>query len=619
MSHTHPDLLPDDARGWIAAVRQGSMSRRSLLRRSLALGLTAPVIAQVLAACGGDDDDDATTEPTAGTAAEPTATTAAAPAATATTATEPAAEGGGGGMLRIDQWQAPTILNPHLSTGYKDYDAARIAYETLADFDQDGNPEAMLAAEFPTVANGGVSEDGMSVTWTLRSGVVWHDGTPFTAEDVRFTWQYATNAEVGAVTGSVFAPVSDVEVIDDTTVTVHFAEPNPAGFEIFTGRNGMIIPKHIFEEFMNAEARNAPANLTPVGTGPFKVTEFRPGDVVLYERNEMYWDPGKPYFDQVELKGGGDATASARAVLQTGEADFAWAVAGDAAVLAEMEQSGAGLRIKSLNITGDRVAIQFADPNTETDGARAEPGTLHPLFQHLAARQAIAYCIPRDVLAENVYGSGAVPTSNNLAAPARFASPNTQWEYDIEKAKASLAESGVEPGKLLFQTSQSAARQNTQAVIKQELDKLGFEVELKAIDPAVFFSSDVGNPDTYTKFYADLEIFTYAPDSLYPINYMDRYRSDKANAKANNWSNRNVTRYQNPEYDALHDQAKVEMDPDKQNELFIAMNDLSVADVAEIPLVISGGGGAASTRLVGNTPTPWTGPYHDIKDWKWND
>jgi len=629
-----------------ASALAGRYSRRQVLKRATALGLSAPVIAGLLAACGGDDDDDA--DPTNTTAsgsdqpasteaaAEPTATeesededepsptteddeepTEASAEPTATEAAAPATEAGGGGLLRILQWQAPTILNPHLSTGYKDYDAARIAYQPLADFDLEGNGTPVLAAEFPTVANGGVAEDGMSVTWTLREGVTWHDGTPFTSKDVRFTWEYATDIETGAVTAGAFSSVADIETPDDYTVVVNFKDSNPAGFEVFTGRNGMIIPEHIFRPQMGADARNAPENLMPVGTGPFVVREFRPGDVILYDRYEGYWEQGKPYFDEIELKGGGDALSATRAVLQTDEADWAWGAGGDPKVLAELEREGRGIIVRAGGITGDRVAIQFADPNAEVNGARAEPGTNHPLFQHRDVREAIALIIPRDVLADEVYGNGAVPTSNNLAAPTKFASPNTSWEYNVERAKELVsAHPDVNGYQMLFQTSITSTRQNAQQVIKAGLEQLGFSVELKAVDASVFFSSDAGNPDTYTKFYADLEIFTYAPDSLYPINYMTRYHSSGICQQSNSWAGLNVTRYNNPEYDSLHDQARVEMDPDRQVELFIAMNDLSVEDVVEIPLVISGGGPAAANRLTGYAVTPWTSNYHDIQNWR---
>ena len=639
-----PTITPDTVENLLASARAGVFTRRDVLKRGLALGLTAPIVAQLLAACGAEDDGDETPEDSGATS--PTATPVAeeeddpteAPAddedeedeETPESGPEPTAaeaedeeEPAGDDvqrtpLLRIVQWQAPTILNPHLSTGYKDYDAARIAYETLADFDAEGNPIPKLAEEFPTLENGGIAEDGMSVTWKLRQGVTWQDGEPFTSDDVKFTWEYSSNPETGAVTAAHFSAVESIDTPDDYTVTINFAEQNPAGFEVFTGRNGMVIPRHIFEEYSGANSQDAPANLKPVGTGPYIVREFRPGDVVLYDRNPNYWDAPKPYFDGVELKGGGDSLSATRAVMQTAEADWAWGAGGERAVMEELARTATeGVLVSTpTGVGGDRVAVQFANPNEEVDGARAEPSTQHPLFQYKAAREAIALCIPRDVIVEQIYAPGAFVETNNLAAPSRFASPNTTWEFDPEKARQLLDEAGLTPGKLVYQTSISANRQKVQDVIKSHLESIGFEVELRAIEAATFFSADVGNPDTYTKFYADLETFTYVPDSLYPIGYMRRYHSAHAASKANDWTGPNVVRYQNPEYDALHDQARVEMDPDRQNELFIQMNDISVNDYTEIPIVNGGGNAAASAKLTGYNITPWTSNYHDIANWR---
>jgi peptide/nickel transport system substrate-binding protein len=620
----------------------GSLSRRAVLKRAAALGLSAPVIAGLLAACGDDDDDDggdatattgataptATTsgsgaasptaasgEPTAttGQAAEPTATTGQAAEPTATS--EPAAQAGGGGLLRLLWWQAPTILNPHLSTGTKDFDASRVCLEPLADFDSDGNMLLVLAAEEPSVANGMVSEDGTSVTWKLREGVKWHDGEDFTADDVVFTWQYASNPDTAAVTVGNFRTVTSVEAVDDLTVMVTFAQANPAWFDVFTGPNGMILPEHVFADFVGSASRDAEANLMPIGTGPFKVREFRPADVVLYDINPDYWDAGKPFFDEVEMKGGGDAQAAARAVLETDEADWSWNIQVEPQILDAMSSGGAGTVLSNPGTSAERIMINFADPNAEVDGARAEPSTVHPIFQYKEARNAIALAIQRDVVAEQLYGAGGVATANNLNAPGRFASPNTSWSYDLEAAKALLDSVGITGGNLLYQTSINSVRQKTQEIVKQDLEQLGFSVELKSVDAAVFFASDPGNPDTYPHFYADIEMYTNGPSSPYPITWADRYRSDEIAQKSNEWAGTNITRYNNPEFDALHDQAQVELDPDKQAELFIAMNDLSVNDFVEVPIVFRANVACVGGDITGYAPTSWASDIYDIKNW----
>jgi len=638
--------MSDPSRGFARLqddVLNGRLDRRQVLKRGAMLGLSAPVIAGLLAACGGDDDEEtpeaaATTAPAgqatqAPAAASPTeaeaeATEAPAEAteapaeASPTEAEQAAGPAGGGGLLRLLWWQAPTIMNPHLSTGTKDFDASRLVYEPLADFDSDGNGIPSLAVEMPSLENGGVSEDGLTVTWKLRDGITWHDGEPFTADDVVFTWEYASDEATAAVTIGNFATVESVEAVDDTTVKITFTQQNPAWFDVFTGPNGMILPRHVFGDYVGEKSRDAEANLAPVGTGPFKINEFRPGDVVLCDRFEDYWDAGKPFFDSVEMKGGGDAQGAARAVLQSGEADWSWNIQAEPQILNEMAEGGVGIIVSGPGSSAERIMINFADPNTEVDGARSEPSTEHPIFKNKDARNAIALSIQRDVVAEQLYGEGSSAelgkaTSNNLNAPGRLVSPNTTWEYNLDKAKELLANVPEAAGyKLLYQTSINSVRQKTQEIVKQSLEQVGFSVELKSVDSAVFFSSDAGNPDTYPHFYSDLEMYTNGPSSPYPITWAERYRTDEIASKANSWAGTNITRYNNPEFDKLHDQARVEMDPAKQVELFVAMNDLSVNDFVEVPIVHRASVACAAKSLTGYVGTNWSSDVYDIKNWK---
>jgi peptide/nickel transport system substrate-binding protein len=620
----------------------GMLNRRQVLKRAAALGLSAPIIASLLAACGDDDDEEPTPAPATGqtpaTGAEPTPEPAdetpdvdddddedetptpgmeATPAAEATPDdSTPAGEAGGGGRLELLWWQAPTILNPHLAQGTKDFDASQVCLEPLANFNSQGDLVPYLAAEIPSLDNGDVAEDGMSVTWRLREGVKWHDGEDFTAEDVRFTWEFISNEETTATTFGTYAPVSDVEVVDDYTVTIRYREQNPAWFDQFVGPNGMVLPMHVFEDYVGGEARNAPANLDPIGTGPFRVTDFRPADVVLYDRFEDYWDEGKPYFDSVEMKGGGDSAAVARAVLQTEEGDWAWNIQVEPQILTQMAQGGAGQVVSWPGASAERIMVNFADPREEVDGAFSEPSTDHPIFQYKEAREAIAHAIQRDVIAEQLYGDGGVATSNNLNVPERFVSPNTSWEFNLERAQELLDEVGVTEGTLVFQTSINSVRQKTQDIIKEALEQLGFEVQLKTVDAAIFFSSDAGNPDTYGHFYADLEMYTNGPSSPYPIAWAERYRSDQIASQENSWSGTNITRYNNPEFDVIHDQARVELDPDRQAELFIQMNDMSVMDFAEIPIVHRAAVATVANSLSNYDPATFMSDVYDIKNWR---
>ena len=620
MSDRSPEL--DQLRD---AVFAGRLNRRQVLKRSAALGLSAPVVAALLAACGGED---ATSTPapaaTATTAAPSGAATAPAessPTEAAPQATEaPVGERGGSGQARLLYWQAPVILNPHLANGTKDFHASRVCLEPLADFATDLSPILFLAAEYPSIENETLAEDGTWVVWKLREGVKWHDGEDFNADDVLFTYEYVTNEENATTTIGAYETIDTVEKVDDYTVRVNFKEPNPAWFDPFTGSYGMILPEHVYKDFQGSESRNAPANLDPTGTGPFSVREFRPGDVCLYDMFPDYWDPGKPHLDSIEMKGGGDAQGAARAVLQSSEADWAWNLQVEPAVLAEMEGAGVGT-IDVLPGQGtEQLMINQSDPNTEVDGQRSHFGTPHPVFADVRARKALALACQRDVIAEQLYGKAGVAATNQYDVPEKFTNPDLTWEYNLDEAKALLDEMGFSGADIVYQTSINSVRQKTQEIIKQSLEQLGFSVQIKSVDAAVYFSTDQGNPDTAGKFYADLEMHTNGSDP-YPATWFQRYRTDQIAQKENAWASDNYFRYSNPEFDKMHDQCRIEMDPDAQVTLFQDMMKLvTETDVVEVPLVNRFNTAAKANRVKGYTGSAWaSNPIHDLKNWTLED
>lgn len=342
----------------------------------------------------------------------------------------PVTNSSAGETLRLLYWQAPTILNPHLAQGSKDFEASRIVYEPLASHDKDGKLVLFLAAEEPTLENGGIAKDGKSVTWKLKQGIKWSDGQPFTAADVVFTYKFLSNPAVGATTSANYEVVKSVEAIDDYTVKVNFQSPNPAWSLPFVGLNGMIIPRHIFEKFNGSNAREAPGNLIPVGTGPYKVGEFKPGDTIIYEANSVFREANKPFFKRVELKGGGDATSAARAVLQTGDVDYAWNLQVEAPILKQLEAAGKGRLDISFGSFLERITINHTDPNKQTkDGERSSTEFPHPFFQDIKVRQAFNYAIDRDTINQQLYGSSGRPAANILLAPEIYNSPNTKYEF----------------------------------------------------------------------------------------------------------------------------------------------------------------------------------------------
>ena len=529
-------------------------------------------------------------------------------------------------VLRLLYWQAPTTLNPHLSTGSKDKEASHIILEPLAAYNEAEELEPILAAAIPTLENGGVSEDNSSITWTLREGVMWSDGTPFTAEDVVFTYEFISHPDTGAVSAEDYAQIERIEALDDLTVRITFRQPTPALYQPFSGTGGMILPKHIFQDYVGTRSRSAPGNTQPVGTGPYQAVEFRPGDIIIYEPNPNFrGEP--PFFQRVELKGGGDAISAARAVLQTGDADFAWNILAEPAVIQNLVTGGQGQMSYVFKPTMEIIFLNFSDPNREVDGQRSNANAPHPFLSEKPVRQAISLAIDRSAITEQLYGRAGEMATNFIVAPAKYVSPNTTYEFNLEKAAALLDQAGwadtnnngirdkngVEM-RLLFSTSVNPVRQKTQEIVKQNLESIGMQVELKTVDASVYFGDPV-NPDSNDTFYADLQMYAWTSDHPEPDATMSLYTCDQIAQKENQWSKGNVSRYCNPEYDALYDQLRQELDPERRRELLIAMNDLLIEDVALIPLVHRSSPHALSNSLNGIRFTPWDSSTWKVGGW----
>jgi peptide/nickel transport system substrate-binding protein len=586
-------------RSLVALVKAGKMSRRVFVRKMVELGLTAPLASQMLAYAG-------------------------VAAAQSTSEYKPTRRGGGG-ALKLLWWQGPTLLNPHFAVGTKDQEASRIFYEPLAGWDADGNLVPMLAAEIPDLENGGLARDGMSVTWKLKPNVRWHDGKPFTADDVVFTSEYAADPATAAVSISSYKDAK-VEKIDPLTVRVRFAKPTPYWANAFVGWRGMIIPRHLFEPFKGDKSRDAPANLKPVGTGPYRFVSFNPGDLVTGELNRDYHVPNRPHFDTIEMKGGGDAVSAARAVLQTGEYDFAWNIQVEDEILLRLEKAGKGRVEIDRGGNMEHIQLNGTDPWTEVDGERSSTKTRHPLLSDPGVRQALALLVDRASVQEHIYGRTGVLTGNFLNYPERYRSNNTKWEFNIEKANQLLEAGGWKRGpdgirakggrklRLVYQTSINAPRQKTQAVVKQACQKAGIEVELKSITASVYFSSDVANPDTYSKFYCDLQMYNVLMNEPDPEFFMSQFVSWEIASKENKWQGRNITRWHSEEYDKVFRAAEGELDPVKRAALFIRMNDLVCSDHAVIPVVNRPKVEALANKL--HAPgSGWDNDLWNLKDW----
>lgn len=540
------------------------------------------------------------------------------------------AERGASGQLNIIYWQAPSILNPYLSGGTKDIESSSLVLEPLANYNPAGEMIPTLAAGIPTLENGGVSGDLKSITWKLKPGVVWSDGTPFTAADVVFTGEYCLHPEGGCNAASNFNDVETIEALDDLTVKITFSVAKPFPYGPFVGATSPIVQKAQFADCMGARAPECTEqNFGPIGTGPFKVTAFKANDVSTYEMNERYHQEGKPHFSSVLLKGGGDTASAVRSVLETGEFDYAWNAQVEPEILRRMEAKGKGRVIASFGSLVERLMVNFTNPDPALGDERATAKHPHPFLTDRAVTRAMSLAIDRGILVDAGYGAAGEVTCNVLPAPAAYASTNNDWckTQDIVEANRLLDEAGYAHGadgvrekdgvrlSVLYQTSTNSVRQGTQAFIKQMWEEIGIETELKNIDASVFFGGDQSSPDTFQKFFADIEMYANNFDGTDPEAYMGNWACDEIPSPANQWVANNMPRYCSEEYDALVAEYGKTGEAAKRQRIAMRMNDMLMEAGAIIPLIHRGRVSVHSATLGGVDMTAWDSELHNAEDW----
>src|SRR5437867_7651788 len=553
-----------------------------------------------------------------------------APSASAT----PVAQRGAGGELKILYWQAPTILNAHQATGTKDNDASRLVLEPLASWDKNGQALANgLAAEIPTVANGGIAKDFTSVTWKLRQGLKWSDGAAFSADDVAFTYEYQCDPATAASTFDRCDGVQSVVARDPNTVVVTYRSPHPYVFQWGVGAEGAILQKDQYKSCLGPNAASCPADINPVGTGPYKVRDFKVSDVATFDLNENFRDQNKPFFKSVTFKGGTDPEAATRAVFQSGEVDYAWNLQVESntlRTLAQNSQTGALLTVFGSSV--ERLDLNFSNPDASLGDKRAEPDTKHPFLADKSVRRALAMATNRDAIAQKIYGDGLFgqATCNVLAAPDAISSPNTKGfdacKFDVDAANAELDRAGWTKGadgirakgtvklKVLFQTNVNARRELTQTLLKKDWESIGFQVDLRSEPFTTFFSNT--SPGGADRFWADVQTYADGGDPDPTAYLTSGWTSGQMAARANSWLLGNRARYSNKDFDALVVRLLSESDPAKRADIARQANDVLIQDVAVIPLVQRAAvTSAVAKSLKGADPSPWDSEMYNVADW----
>ena len=547
-----------------------------------------------------------------------------------------AAERGRDGELRLLYWQAPSTMMPYLSGGTKELEASSVVIEPLARYDNDGKMHPWLAEEIPTVANGGVSEDLKSITWKIKPGIKWSDGSELTSADAVFTYEYCSHPDTGCTSSNYFNDIVSVDALDPHTIQINFTVAKPFPYAPFVGYNAPIMQKAQFDGCIGAKAQECTEqNFYPIGTGPFKVVDFKPNDVIVFEANELYREEGQPAFSKLLFKGGGDATSAARSVLETSEMHYAWNLQVEPEILTKMAEAGKGTIIAGFGTSVERLMVNFTNPDPDLGDDRAEylggnnNRNPHPFLSDYAVRRALSLAIDRQILVDAGYGSAGKVGCNVLPAPAIYASnANDECKtQNVDEANRILDEAGWVRGSdgvrekngvrlsILYQPSTNSVRHGTQAFIKEMWKAIGVETELRNLSASVFFGGDPGSPDTYQKFYADIEMYTNNFSGTDPETYMANWTCKQVSRRANTWGGGNMPRWCNPDYDALSAEMSTTADLDDRIRLAKAMNDMLMQDYAMIPLVHRGGVSAFSNVIEGPRGNEWDSELWNIAEW----
>lgn len=591
-------------------------------------------LALVAAACGGSDSAD---DSSADAVSEASSAEASSGGDTEPDSEEepeeeeaPEAAAGEGGHLSLLQWQAPSQANGLLSNGTKDLLASSLVLEPLAEFAPDGSIIPALAAEIPTASNGGISEDLTQITWTLREGVLWSDGTPFTADDVVFTYEYCKDEATGC---SVQAFVDVTSVVDngDNTVTLTFEAAKPYPFEPFVGYTSPIIQRAQFADCVGAAAKScSDENFMPVGTGPYTVTELRPEDTVTYDMNANYRGiaDGKPFFGSVEIKGGGDAESAARAVLEVGEADFAWNLQVAPEIIAPMEAAGNGRTATAFTANVEHINLNQTDPFAATPSE----GTPNPIFvDNPDLHRALSIAINRDDLVTVGYGPAGAPTCNMWPVGAENSTTN-DWclTQNTDEANSLLDGlgyldtdgdgvreiEGYGPMEFDFVTSTNAVRQSNQELIAQQWEAIGVKANMKNEDASLFFDGTCASDACIWKFFTPMEMFTNGASGPEGAGYLNSWVSSKIPTSDTAWGGDNIPRLNNAEFDALIEVlSATPLDDPNRSDLVIEANDI-LSSTAIIPLIHRGNVSAFANSIQGTGDlNGWDSEYYNIEDW----
>jgi len=543
------------------------MRRLRLLSAILALALIA-------VSCSDDDGDGSAPQPTAPAveepAGEPELAEESEPAEEpAAEELEPAAEEPAeepepepeetpyvapvGGTLVIALSDDPGHFNPGITTGFNVHAVTGSMFNGLVELDDNANPHPDLAQWWE------VSDDSTQYTFHLAEGVRWHDGEPVTSADVKFTFENILLSYHSRTKGGLNSILESIDTPDDTTVVFNFTQPYAALLQRLNSTEAPILPKHIYEGV--DDVQTAEANLTPVGTGPFKLESYDIDNEITLIRNDDYFKEGLPYLDRVVFRVIPDQNTQVLA-LEEGEVDYIWRVPGG-----EIERLSGDDSITLHNINsgpGGGFCIPTLTFNSERE-----------VFSDLRVRQAIAHAVNREqILAQVIFGQGRVATGPiNSQMAFAYTDDVTSYPYDVDRANALLDEAGYASDGTRFSIDllvfSFGVFPKYAEVMRQNLAEVGIDVEVMPLDRSAFI------PKVFTERDFDTNIISYCNNTDPSIGVARMYIS----SNIGDIPFSNGAAYVNPQIDELFDAAASTPDVARRGELYGEIQKILTAEL----------------------------------------
>ena len=561
--------------------------------RRLAIALAA--FGLVIAACGQP-------APGAGTSAAPSATVAATASPTR------------GGTAIVAIWQFPATLAAHYANQTVTDIVDNGVIEGLAETNTNGDYIPTLAKSVPTLANGGakVTSDGkLDVTWELKPGIKWSDGTPLTSADIKYTWEiWMKDPKVNNRTG--FTEIASIDLPNETTAVVHYKSTYAAYPLNFSS----LMPKKLLEN--EADISKTDYVRRPLGTGPFKITEFKTDESITLERNTNYRDPNRPYLDKIIFKSVPSSQVGL-AQLKAGEVHAMWNLTEAQTPEVEKETSLSLLVVQGPTV--ERIELNTAQNKEYTD-----PNSVHPVLGDIEMRKALLYATPKQQIIDKLLFGKAKPGSSPVSQGwAAYKEP--QEGYDPAKANAVLdkagwvkgsdgirSKGGVRASLTYATTTGDQLRERVQQVLVEEWKAIGVEVKIQNQPSSVVLSGSCTGKDPRKLGTFDLLMYASTPSIDPHSTILPRYHSKQIPTQAD-CSGQNYTRFKDPEADKAIEEAGGTLDIEKRKAAYAkvmkALNDAYVIiwmyDRANIDARVTGLQG-----LEGNV---WRRFTWNIQDW----